>query len=192
MPSRSDRGPLYEVRRSRIQGRGLFALRRIRRGTRILEYTGERISYEEGDHRYDDEQMQRHHTFLFILDGRTLIDAAVGGNESRLINHSCDPNCETVIEDRRIWIEAVRTIHPGEEIVYDYKYERLPEYTAKDEAFYACRCGAPGCRGTILVPEKRPRRKKRPARSGVKKLSATTTRRTTLPKRKRARTRTQR
>ena len=189
MPSRSDRGPLYEVRRSRIQGRGLFALRRIRRGTRIVEYTGERISYEEGDRRYDDEQMQRHHTFLFILDGKTLVDAAVGGNEARLINHSCDPNCETVIQDKKIWIEAVRTIHPGEELAYDYKYERLPEYTAKDEAFYACRCGAPNCRGTILVPEKKQKRpKKRPARAKVKKRSATTKRRTTRAKQKRTRT----
>lgn len=189
MPSRSDRGPLYEVRRSRIQGRGLFALRRIRRGTRIVEYTGERITYAEGDRRYDDDKMQRHHTFLFILDGRTLVDAAVGGNEARLINHSCDPNCETVIQDKEIWVEALRTIHPGEELSYDYKYERLPGYTKKDEVFYACRCGAPNCRGTILVPAKKPRRKKSPARASAKQRRPATTkqRRETPVKRKRTR-----
>ena len=154
--------PYFEIRRSAIQGRGAFALRRIRRGTRIIEYTGEHISNEEADRRYDDERMTRHHTFLFVLDGDTVVDAAVGGNEARFINHSCDPNCEAVIDDGHIYIEAVRTIQPGEELVYDYRYERDADADESDEARYPCRCGASSCRGTILAPRKRRRRPARP------------------------------
>ena len=152
----------FEVRRSPIQGRGAFATRQIRKGTRIIEYVGEHISHEEADRRYDDETMSRHHTFLFTLDDEVVIDAAVGGNESRYINHSCEPNCEAVIEDDHIYIEALRTIREGEELLYDYQYERTAETTEEDERLYVCHCGAPTCRGTILAPKKkrRPRRPK--------------------------------
>ena len=150
----------FEIRRSKIQGRGAFALRRIRKGTRIIEYSGERISNDEADRRYDDEQMSRHHTFLFTVDGDVVVDAGVGGNEARYINHSCDPNCEAVIEDGRIYIEAIRTIQPGEELAYDYQYERDSTHTKEDEALYVCRCGAGTCRGTILMPPKKPKRRK--------------------------------
>ncbi|HEY3258538.1 MAG TPA: SET domain-containing protein-lysine N-methyltransferase, partial [Gemmatimonadaceae bacterium] len=88
---------LYEIRRSGIQGRGVFARTRIRPGQRIIEYTGERISNAEADRRYDDETMRRHHTFLFTLDRKRVVDGNSGGNDARLINHSCDPNCEAVI-----------------------------------------------------------------------------------------------
>ena len=154
------RRPYFEIRRSPIQGKGAFALRRIRRGTRIIEYTGEHISYKESDRRYDDTKMRRHHTFLFILDGKTIIDAAVNGNDARFINHSCDPNCEAVIEGRHIYIYALKTIQPGEELAYDYKYERTSAHDAADEAFYKCRCGSPKCRGTILAPRRKKRRTK--------------------------------
>src|SRR6185437_930470 len=97
---------------------------RIRKGQRIIEYAGERISNDEADSRYDETGMKRHHTFLFTLTPRKVVDGAVNGNESIYINHSCDPNCEAVIEDGRIFIEAVRTIQPGEELAYDYQYER--------------------------------------------------------------------
>src|SRR3954453_3368196 len=140
--------PYFELMPSPIQGRGAFAVRKIRKGTRIIEYTGERISQEEADRRYDDEKMERHHTFLFTLDDDTVVDAAVDGNDSRFINHSCDPNTEAVIEDGRIYIEAIRTIYPGEELLYDYQYERTDETTEADEKLYVCRCGAPNCRGT--------------------------------------------
>lgn len=147
---RREPGPLFEIRRSRIQGRGAFALRTIRRGTRIIEYTGERISHDEADARYDDEHMERHHTFLFTVDDDTVIDAAVDGNEARFINHCCEPNCEAVTEDGRIFIYALRTIHPGEELTYDYAYEWGVDDEELAARLYVCRCGAPGCRGTIL------------------------------------------
>jgi SET domain-containing protein len=148
----------FELRRSPIQGTGAFAIRPIRAGTRIIEYLGERIPHEEADRRYDDASMSRHHTFLFTLDKRTVIDAAVDGNDARFINHSCDPNCESVNRRGRIFIEALRPITPGEELTYDYRYER-DGTEANDDALYVCHCGSARCRGTILVPPKRRRRK---------------------------------
>jgi SET domain-containing protein len=166
MPT-SPRNPYFEIRRSRIQGRGAFARRKIRKGTRIIEYTGEHVSHEEADRRYDDEHMARHHTFLFTLDSKTCIDAAVKGNDARYINHSCDPNCEAVIDGRHIWIEALRTIAREEELVYDYQYERENDASEDDETRYSCRCGSPNCRGTILAPRKK--KKSGAARRGSKR-----------------------
>ena len=152
--------PLFEIRKSSIQGRGAFAKRRIRSGQKIVEYTGEKISNDEADKRYDEEKMPRHHTFLFTLDDDYCIDGDVRSNIARLINHSCDPNCEAIIEDDRIWIYALKNIQPGVELAYDYKYERSGDDIRKLEKFYVCRCGSPKCRGSIMVPPKK-RRKKR-------------------------------
>jgi SET domain-containing protein len=165
----------FEVRRSPIQGRGGFATRQIRSGSRVAEYVGERISHEEGDRRYDDDKMNRHHTFLFVVNSKILVDAAVGGNDSRFINHSCDPNCEVVIEDRRIFIDATRTIQPGEEIFYDYSYDR--EDAEGDDDRYPCQCGAEKCRGTILAPP--PKKRKKAAKKAQKKTTKTTSRKST-------------
>lgn len=142
--------PLFEVRDSGIQGRGVFALRKIKRGTRIIEYTGERISTDEESERYDDAAMDRHHTFLFEIDDEITIDGAVGGSDARYINHSCDPNCEAVNEDDHIFIEALKTIQPGEELLYDYGYEHDEPITDDLKRKYPCHCGSPKCRGTIL------------------------------------------
>ena len=166
--------PFFEIRRSKIQGRGAFAVRRIRKGARIIEYTGERISDDEGDRRYNDDAMDRHHTFLFSLDDGTVVDGAVGGNEAAYINHSCAPNCEAIIEDGHIYIEALQTIQPGEELAYDYAYERTSAHTKEDEELYACRCGAPNCRGSILAPKKKkPKKKPAKKRAAAKKKGAT-------------------
>ncbi len=146
----------FEIRESAIQGRGAFATRSIRKGERVAEYIGERISWKEADRRYDDTQMKRHHTFLFSVTSRTVIDGAVRGNDSRFINHSCAPNCEAVDDGGRIFIESLRAIAEGEELTYDYAFERDDTHTAEDEALYACHCGAVACRGTILEPPKVP------------------------------------
>ena len=162
------RQPTFVVRRSSIQGKGVFASRRIHPGTRIIEYQGERVSSEEADRRYDDDHMERHHTFLFTVDDHILIDAAVDGNEARFINHSCDPNCEAVLEDGRVYIEAIKNIQPGIELTYDYHYEREGPYEKGWAELYACHCGAENCRGTILdkprPPTRRSRRRKKPRR----------------------------
>jgi uncharacterized protein len=150
---------LYELRSSPIHGQGVFALRRIRKGQRLIEYIGERITPDEADRRYDDDAMASPHTFLFTVDADTIIDAAVGGNEARFINHSCDPNCEAVDEDGRIFIETIRNIQPGEELSYDYHLERDGRWRKEWAERYACRCGAANCRGTLLVKPVRPKKK---------------------------------
>ena len=154
-PWKEEPNPYFELRTSAIQGTGAFATRTIKKGTRIIEYVGQRISWRTADKRYDDEKMNRHHTFLFTIDDKTVIDAAVKGNDARFINHSCAPNCEAINERKRIFIEAIKTIPAGTELVYDYQYEDDPKYTEEDLRFYACRCGAPNCRGTIVKTRKR-------------------------------------
>jgi uncharacterized protein len=145
----------FEIRASPIQGVGAFATRKIRKGTRLIEYTGERITSAEADRRYpDDESQARHHTFLFAIDDDVVIDAAVDGNEARFINHSCAPNCDAVIDDARIWIETIRDIKPGEELAYDYAFVLEERHTPAAKRRYPCSCGAPTCRGTILTKKR--------------------------------------
>jgi len=89
---------------------GAFATRRIRKGERIIEYVGERISAKLADERYDDEAMARagtHYTLLFTVNKSVVIDATFGGNDSKFINHSCAPNCEAVIENKRVFIDSL-------------------------------------------------------------------------------------
>jgi SET domain-containing protein len=143
-----------ELRGSAIHGLGAFAVQDIPKGTKIIEYAGERINNAEADRRYEDDKMKEHHTFLFILSTRTCVDAAYEGNEARFINHSCDPNAETSVDRSRIWISAIKRIPAGTEITYDYMYDDDPEYTDKDYAFYGCGCGSPKCRGTIVDTKK--------------------------------------
>ncbi|MGH2626265.1 MAG: SET domain-containing protein, partial [Anaerolineales bacterium] len=128
---------LFRVRRSPIHGRGAFAVRPIRKGTRIIAYAGERISPGEADRRYDDGAKGHVHVLLFIVDRKTEIDAGVGGNEARFINHSCDPNCEAVLDGRRVFIEAIRDIGPGDELTYDYNLQGAGVLTAEEKRRYA-------------------------------------------------------
>jgi uncharacterized protein len=166
----------FEIRRSQIQGLGGYAIDAIRKGSRIGEYVGERVSQAESDRRYDDEGMARHHTFLFTVSARTVIDAAVGGNDTRFINHSCAPNCEAVIEGGRVFIDALRAIPPGSELFYDYAYERASDAGPEDEALYPCHCGAATCRGTILAPPRKPRKPRKRRKSPVRPSSAPSSR----------------
>lgn len=145
-----------ELRGSPIHGLGAFARKDIPKGTRIIEYTGEKISNAEADRRYDDDAMDEHHTFLFILNSKQCLDAAYGGNAARFINHSCDPNCEAFIPRGHIWIESIRDIRKGEELAYDYAFEDDKKYTREDYlGKYGCRCGSPKCRGTIVETKKK-------------------------------------
>jgi len=153
--------PLIEVRNSPVHGRGVFAVQPIKKGTRILEYLGDRVSHEAADKRYEDHDENDNHTFLFIVDKKTVIDAGVGGNDARFINHQCEGNCESVIENRRVFIDAVRDIEPGQELGYDYEIGREKDDPPNVDEIYACRCGSPKCRGTMLWPAKRPQPKRR-------------------------------
>jgi hypothetical protein len=153
---------LIEIRPSPIAGMGVFATRRIPRGTRIIEYTGELITDEEASRRYDDDAMEQHHTFLFAVDDEMVIDGGVDGNEARYFNHACDPNCEAVNDGGRIFIEAIADIEPGAELLYDYALMRDEPWQDHWRELYACRCGTPSCRGTILKSPRPPKSKKRP------------------------------
>ncbi len=164
-------GALVEVRNSSVHGLGVFALRRIRKGTRVIEYLGERISHKEADRRYDLKEARDNHTFLFIVDSRTVIDAGVNGNEARFINHTCGPNCESVTQNRRVFIEAIRTIESGEELAYDYQIEWDPQDPPDIDEIFACRCGSAECRGTMLWPGPEDRGKKQPTRKAKKKVA---------------------
>lgn len=142
------------LRRSGIHGRGVFAREFIPAGTRLIEYKGERITEEEGDARYPLDPSVPYHTFLFEIDDGVVIDAGRKGNMARWINHSCEPNCDAVIEDARIFIESVRDIEPGEELTYDYNFVLEERHTPAAKRKYPCECGSPGCRGTMLAKKR--------------------------------------
>jgi len=159
---------LIEVRNSPVHGRGVFAVQPIKKGTRILEYLGDRVSHEAADKRYEDHDESDNHTFLFIVDKKTVIDAGVGGNDARFINHQCAGNCESIIENRRVFIDAARDIEPGQELGYDYEIGREKDDPPNVDEIYACRCGSPQCRGTMLWPAKKPAPKRRKAKRQAK------------------------
>ena len=150
MPGKQRPVRRVSVRRSVIQGRGVFALRPIRSGSRVVEYIGERISHREADRRHTSEDGWSPHTMLFVVDGKTVIDATRRGNSARWINHSCRPNCEAVDDEGRIYIDAIRDIRPGEELTYDYNLILDEPHTPVAKKAHPCHCGAPRCRGTLL------------------------------------------
>jgi uncharacterized protein len=146
------------VRESPIHGTGVYAARDIAAEEEIVEYKGRLITPAQADELYPDDDG---HTFLYILNDHYLIDAGVDGNEARWINHSCDPNCEVyIIEDDggdpardRLVITAMRAIRAGEELTYDYGVATDWPITDEDRQRWACRCGSPKCRGTMLEEE---------------------------------------
>ena len=145
-----------DVRHSPIHGAGVFAAVPIRVEEEIIYYEGMLISHREAEGDEEDDG----HTFLFTLNDEWVIEGAIGGNEARWINHSCDPNCEALlVEDDdgdrrkdRIVIQAMRDIRVGEELTYDYNILTDEPFTDDLRALWRCRCGAPGCVGLILRP----------------------------------------
>lgn len=163
-PPTSSESPLLRRRRSGIHGAGVFALAPIREGSRVIEYLGERITHAEADRRYDDRAYDDNHTFLFMVDERTVVDGGVSGNVARFINHSCAPNCEVEIVDERIFIGAIASISTGDELTYDYSLVRTPDDPSDIDEVYACRCGVSTCRGSMMAAK--PQRKKAPKAKG--------------------------
>ena len=142
------------IRSSAIHAAGCYTTTPIRKGSRVAEYTGPRVTKDQADTAYEEAPI----TYLFGLgDGKVVID---GHCMAMFINHSCDPNCETHEEKGRVWIKAVRKIDAGEEITYDYCL-----YDGEDDEAH-CNCGTKKCRGTMYSREevrKRTRTKKKPA-----------------------------
>jgi uncharacterized protein len=134
------------VRRSAIHRLGVFAGREIPAGAKVIEYAGERISRRETRRRFLQIWKNRNGrlNYLAQVDSYWVIDGAVGGNGSELINHSCAPNLKSHRARGRIWLVSLRKIQRGEELTYDYKF-------AKKAVRTRCRCGSPNCRGTINV-----------------------------------------
>ena len=141
----------FAVRKSGIHGRGVFALTDIPRGTRLIEYTGERMSHDEADRRYGDLHAGGAHTMLFAATDEVVIDATQRGSSARWINHSCAPNCDAIEQEGRIFIDTRRNVRAGEELVYDYELIVDEPHTAKVKREHACYCGSKRCRGTMLA-----------------------------------------
>ena len=144
------RGRRIQVRRSGVHGKGVFALVDIPRGERIIEYTGELISWDEAQRRHPHDPQDPNHTFYFHIDDQHVIDALYGGNASRWINHSCAPNCEADEDEGRIFIKSRRKIKAGEELNYDYGLVIDEPLTPELKAEYPCWCHSKTCRGTLL------------------------------------------
>ena len=169
-PPPPHRGPRLQTRRSGVHGKGVFALCDLRAGERLIEYVGEIITWEEALNRHPHDPTNPNHTFYFHIDDGRVIDAKHGGNSSRWINHSCEPNCEADQTDEgRVFIKALRDIAAGEELFYDYGLIIDEPYTKKLKAEYACWCGAPSCRGTMLSPKDEAKKKKSKAKKVDKK-----------------------
>ena len=145
-----------EVRKSGVHGRGVYASAPIRKGARIIEYTGQRVAWKIAKDWPAHDPDDPHHTFFFSLENGDVINASVDGNESRWINHACDPNCETSETDDRIFVHALRSIRVGEELFYDYKLIPAERRTKKLERQFGCGCGSTKCRGTMLAPKDEP------------------------------------
>ncbi len=143
-----------QVRRSGVHGKGVFAIKPIAAGERIIEYKGEIITWPEALRRHPHDPTDPNHTSYFHIDDKHVLDANVNGNAARWINHACDPNCQADETDGRVFIEALRDIAPGEELFYDYGLIIDERYTSKLKKQYECRCGSPNCRRTMLSPKR--------------------------------------
>lgn len=138
-----------EVRGSEIHGRGVYATDWIAQGTKIIEYVGELIDKQESDRRGSLLQDQSKETggpavYIFTLSRKYDIDGDVPWNTARLINHSCEPNCEAWIEGRKIFIHALSEIQAGDELTFDYGFD-VDCYED-----HPCRCGKDACVGYIV------------------------------------------
>ena len=149
--ARGVRQPRIETRRSEVHGLGVFALDTFAPGETIVEYVGEIVDLQEALRRHPHDPNDPHHTFYFHIDDRRVIDGLHGGNDSRWINHSCQPNCEPDQVKGRIFIKARRPIFRGEELSFDYGLVSDEPLTDELKAAYPCFCGAKKCRGTLLA-----------------------------------------
>ena len=134
---------LVEVRTSKIHNKGVFAKKDISKGTYIIEYLGRKISNEEAD-KISEKEIKKGIVYLFEIDKKTTIDGDVDYNPAKYINHSCEPNAESINDNGHIWVEALKEIKKGDEITYDYCLE------TDDYKDHPCRCGAKNCKEYIV------------------------------------------
>ena len=152
---------LWFKKYSKIHGNGLFVKINIKKGKRIIEYIGDKVTKKEGDRRAD-IQLQKSKqnknngkVYVFELNKQYDIDGDIKANHAKLINHSCDPNCEVEIVNNHIWISAIRNIKKNEELNYNYGYSYDTDYID-----HSCKCGSSRCIGYILDEDEWPKVKK--------------------------------
>lgn len=149
-----------ELRNSKIHNKGIFAITTIPKGTKIIEYVGEKINKEESKKRAEEIEERakldpsKGAIYLFELNDDWDLDGDTEDNYAKYINHSCDPNCESDIVDDRIWIYAIKEISKGEELSFNYGLEMDENYHK-----YPCKCGSLNCVGYILAEEEWPKLK---------------------------------
>ena len=134
---------LYKVKKSNIDKRGLYASKNIRAGTKIVEYIGKLISKKETETnpKFDNEK----DIYLFNLNSKYDLDGDYSWNTARLINHSCNPNCEVEGKGLKLWITTIKDIKKGEELSYDYGFGYDVDYKQ-----FPCKCGTQNCVGYIV------------------------------------------
>ena len=134
---------LFKIKKSKIDKNGLYACSDIKKGTRIIEYKGKIISVKKSDidPKYDNGKA----IYLFNINKRLDLDGDFKFNTARLINHSCEPNCEVFGEGKKIWIYAMINIKKGDELSYDYGFNFDEDYKQ-----YPCKCGSDKCVGYIV------------------------------------------
>ena len=144
---------LYKVGFSKINNKGLFAKKDIRKGTKIIDYLGKIITKKETDRnpKFDNSKA----IYLYNLSSKYDLDGDFAYNTARLINHSCNPNCEVDGQGLKLWISSIKDIKKGEELTYDYGFGFDEDY--KD---FPCRCRSKNCVGYIVRSESRWRIKK--------------------------------
>lgn len=166
MSKKNSSTPWHEVRDSDLHGQGVFALKPIPKGTYILEYEGVHLTPDEADEQDPTDPNDPFHTFFFALSNGMIIDGGQNGNDSRFINHSCEPNCEGHESDNgdKVFIVAMQDIAAGEELLYDYALTIDDKLTKTLKQQYACLCGASSCRGTMLDLPKPTKKQKKKAK----------------------------
>ena len=134
---------LYEIKASKIDKKGLYAKKNITPGTRIIQYIGKLITKKqtENNNKFDNEK----DIYLFNVNNRYDLDGDFKWNTARLVNHSCDPNCEVEGKGLEIWITAIKFIKKGEELSYDYGFGYDQDYKQ-----FPCKCGTKKCCGFIV------------------------------------------
>jgi len=150
-----------EVRKSGLHGTGVFAKVDIPAGAKIIEYVGERITKQQSDkvaeeriEKYRGNEKESAGVYLFELNNGYDLNGDVEWNPARFINHSCNPNADTLNDRHHIWIYAKKDIKKGEEITYDYGYD-IDDYQS-----HPCYCGSENCVGFIVAEDKRDRIRK--------------------------------
>jgi len=135
---------LYRVKKSNIDKRGLYASKNIKAGEKIIEYIGRLISKKEAEtnSKFDNKK----DIYLFNINEKWDLDGDYRWNTARLINHSCNPNCEVEGKGLKLWIVAIKDIKKSEELSYDYGFS----YSKEDLKNFVCRCGSKKCCGYIV------------------------------------------